>query len=164
MEDSTQTIILALTALFTAGSAFFAGWGLWRNARQTRLNNKLAEAKLVYDSFYVFLGDKIMQEAFYKIEYSQFRYGRDFHGSEEERRTDRLLRHFSNLAVLWQDGLLDLKYIHPVQYYILRIAGNDEIEKYLSYLIDEWTEGEHPYSALRSLAEALDSQPPRSVL
>ena len=153
---------LQLSLLFVPTiSVGIAAYALWLNLCQTKLSNKLSRAKLVYDSLHTFLKDDIMQCAFYKIEYDKFEYGPNFHGSKKEREIDRLIRHFSNLAILWQDELLDLKDISPVQYFILRIAGNPEIKKYLSFINDEWTNaartGAHPSSALQSLAKALQN-------
>ncbi|MDC9714883.1 MAG: hypothetical protein PSN36_03555, partial [Gammaproteobacteria bacterium] len=76
------------------------------NVRQTTLNNKICRAKIVSDSLHTFMDDNMMHQAFYKIEYGKFNYGSDFHGSNEEREIDKLLRHFSNIALMWQDGLL----------------------------------------------------------
>ena len=129
------------------------------NVRQTILNNRLGRAKIVSDCLHTFMDDDMMHKAFYKIEYGQFKYNGGFHTSEEEREIDKLLRHFSNLALMWEDGLLDLKDIHPVQYFILRTVNDSEISKYLSF-IDNWAgharTGSHPYASLNKLKENLN--------
>ncbi|WP_217434961.1 hypothetical protein [Marinifaba aquimaris] len=103
----------------------------------------------------------MMHSAFYKIEYSQFHYDNGFHDSKEEREIDKLLRHFSNLALMWQDDLLTLDDMHPVQYFILRTVNDPEIVKYLSF-IDSWAEqagtGAHPYSSLNKLSKSLNGK------
>ena len=151
---------LQLSLLFVpAISVGIAASALWRNRCQTELSNKLSRARLVYDSLHTFLKDDIMQRAFYKIEYNEFKYGSNFHGSKEEREIDRLLRHFSNLAILWRDELLDLKDVNPLQYHISRIMNDSEMRKYLSF-INNWTGKvgikDHPYLALQSLDKALE--------
>jgi hypothetical protein len=131
------------------------------NVRQTILNNRLGRAKIVSDSLHTFMDDDMMHKAFYKIEYSQFEYDGGFHTSDEEREIDKLLRHFSNLALMWEDGLLSLKDIHPVQYFILRTVNDPEIGKYLSF-IDSWAgtagTGGHPYSSLNNLTKSLNGK------
>lgn len=49
-------------------------------------------------------------------------YNSEFHKSQQEREIDKLLRHFANLALAWQAGLLTKKDVLPVQYYVLRIV------------------------------------------
>ena len=77
----------------------------------------------------------------------------------EEREVDKLLRHFANLALAWQVGLLSTADVRPVQYYVLRITRNPEIvKKYLEFIAD-WSKqeglGEHPYAMLTKLSEEL---------
>jgi len=76
----------------------------------------------------------------------------------EEREVDKLLRHFANLALAWQVGLLSTADVRPVQYYVLRITRNPEIKKYLEFIAD-WSKqeglGEHPYAVLTKLSEEL---------
>ncbi|PTQ77079.1 hypothetical protein [Nitrosomonas ureae] len=130
------------------------------NVRQTKLTNALVRAKVVSDSLHTFMNDETIQNAFYKVEYREFQYNLDFHGSGEEKEIDKLLRHFSNLALMWKNDLITLKDIHPIQYFILRAVSNPEIEKYLSF-IDNWSKkadtGGHPYVALRELYDKLKS-------
>jgi len=97
--------------------------------------------------------------AFYSIEYSQFRYDADFHKSTQERQIDKLLRHFANLALAWQAGLLSITDVRPVQYYVLRVMRNPEIGRYLEF-IEYWAKqasfGEHPYTVLIKLSKELE--------
>ena len=151
----TIGVFIAAIGVFIAASA------LRLNRCQTELSNKLSRARLVYDSLHTFLKDDIMQSAFYKIEYEKFEYRpENFHDSKEEREIDRLLRHFSNLAILWRDELLDLKDVSPLHYHISRITTDPEIIKYLSYLKERWRPRmgieDHPYNELQSLAKALE--------
>ena len=131
------------------------------NARQTFLNNRLTRATIVADNLNAFLNDEVMHKAFYEIEYSHFTYDENFHGSEKEPEIDKLLRHFSNLALMWKDGFLKLSDIHPVQYFILRITNDTEIQKYLEF-IQKWSgyarTGSHPYVALIELNDKLNKK------
>jgi len=128
------------------------------HVEQTMLNNTLGRAKIVSEYLHTFMDDDMMHRAFYKIEYSQFKYDSGFHTSDEEREIDKLLRHFSNLALMWEHGLLNLKDIYPVQYFIIRIANDANIRKYLLF-INSWADtagtGSHPYSSLSALSSSL---------
>ncbi len=129
------------------------------NVRQTILNNKLVRAKMVSDSLHTFMDDATIQSAFYKIEYDEFKYGHQFHGSNEEKEIDKLLRHFSNLAMMWKVGLLELNDIYPIQYFILRTTRNKNVQQYLNF-IDDWSNrvgtGGHPYADLNELSKKLE--------
>lgn len=145
-------------AVVPALGALFAAFGLLLNVQQSRRTNAQARAALVATCLKEFAGDEEIQKAFYAIEYSEFRYDSNFHKSPLEREIDRLLRHFANLALAWQAGLLSTADIKPVQYYVLRVMRNPEITKYLDF-IAQWSEqtnlGEHPYAVLTKLYEEL---------
>lgn len=102
--------------------------------------------------------DEIMQEAFYDIEYGKFTYTADFHDSDEERKIDKLLRHFSNIAILWENGLLNLTDIGPLKYFIKRTVEHTEIIKYFDFL-DDWVKtsktGADPFLSLNKLCKEL---------
>ena len=84
--------------------------------------------------------------------YSEFKYDAAFPRSDIERQVDKLLRHFANIALAWQAGLLSAKDDYrPIQYYVRRVMDDPEIQKYLRF-IASWSEmatrGEHPYAVL----------------
>lgn len=162
MQSASQLIpVWAQVALLIipAVSAIFAAVGLLLNVQQSRRINSQARSALVAQSLTGFADDKDIQEAFYAIEYSQFKYDNDFHKSDQERKVDKLLRHFANLALAWQAGLLSTADVRPVQYYVLRVMRDGEIEKYLAF-IEQWSAGaklgEHPYSVLAKLCNKLE--------
>ena len=139
-------------------SATFAAIGLLLTFYQSRRTNAQARAALVAACLQGFADDQEIQRAFYAIEYSEFLYDSAFHKSEREREVDKLLRHFANLALAWQAGLLSTADVRPVQYYVLRVLRNPEVQKYLAF-IEQWSErqslGEHPYAVLAHLSEKL---------
>jgi hypothetical protein len=145
-----------LLLLVPAVSATLAAIGLGLNYLQARRNNAQARAALVADCLDGFTSDEEIQRAFYKVEYSEFTYNEDFHGSDVEREIDKLLRHFANIALAWQAGLLRTKDLEPIRYYLARIVRDPEIERYLTFIRD-WSEkqglGEHPYAVLISLVD-----------
>ena len=139
-------------------SAMFAALALLLTFYQSRRTNAQARAALVASCLQGFAEDQEIQQAFYAIEYSEFIYDTAFHKSDCERHVDKLLRHFANLALAWQAGLLTTADVRPVQYYVLRVIRSPEIQKYLSF-IQQWSEtqvlGEHPYAVLARLGERL---------
>ena len=99
-----------------------------------------------------------MQSIFYAIEYSKFKYDDKFHDSEDERKLDKTLVHFANLALAWKSGLLEDDDIFPVQYFARRLLRNNGVKDYLSFL-DDWSGhaalGQHPYQALKEMGVRL---------
>ncbi len=98
-----------------AVSAIFAATALFLNFYQARRTNAQARSALVAGCLKGFIDDDAIQRAFYLIEYSKFEYQSGFHDSETERDVDKLLRHFANLALSWQSGLLSLQDVRPMQ-------------------------------------------------
>lgn len=141
-----------------AVSAIFAAVGLLLAVSQSRRTNAQARAALVAACLKGFAEDEEIQRAFYAIEYSAFKYDASFHKSDQEREVDKLLRHFANIALAWQAGLLSTHDVKPIQYYLLRVMRDPEIQKYLAF-IAQWSRqarlGEHPYSVLNELSARL---------
>ena len=139
-------------------SAIFAAIGLLLMFYQSRRTNAQARAALVAACLKGFADDEEIQRAFYAIEYSEFRYDEKFHKSDQEREVDKLLRHFANIALAWQAGLLSTHDVRPIQYYVLRVMRDPEIQKYLKF-IAQWSKqaslGEHPYAVLSEMSEIL---------
>ena len=141
-----------------AASAIFAAVGLLLTFYQSRRITAQARAALVAACLKGFAEDEEIQRAFYAIEYSEFKYDNGFHKSDREREIDKLLRHFANIALAWQAGLLSTRDVRPVQYYVLRIIRDPDIQSYLKFIAG-WSEqqalGEHPYAVLSQLSERL---------
>lgn len=155
----SATVILPLwiqvaLAVVPAIGLLCAAGGLFLNVAQSRRTNAQARSALVAGCLKDFADDEQMQEAFYSIEYANFRYDEQFHGSATERSIDKLLRHFSNTALAWQAGLLKAEDVRPIKYYVVRIMGNIEIQRYMAFM-EQWTDNPgmdgHPYLALLAL-------------
>ena len=146
-------VIIPIISLFVAAGAFIL------NLRQTILNNRVNRSKIISDTLHAFMDDETIQTAFYKIEYGKFEYSTSFHGSAEEKEIDKLLRHYSNLAMMWKNGLLTLNDIYPIQYYVMRITQNSEVTKYFEFM-EQWTQTakikSHPFLALSELGKKLE--------
>jgi hypothetical protein len=153
--------IQVLVAVIPAVSALLAALALLLNYFQTRRTNAQSRATIVAGCLKDFSSDAEMQKAFYAIEYSEFQYNAEFHGSPHEREFDKLFRHFANLALAWQVGLLSTNDVRPIQYYIQRILRNPEVVKYLKF-IEGWSIAqelsEHPYVVLMRMSEALSAK------
>lgn len=126
---------------------------------RSRRTNAQARAALVADCLKGFTDDEEIQQAFYAIEYSEFIYGTDFHGSKQEREIDKLLRQFANLALSWQAGLVSTADVRPVHYYVKRILKDSGISKYLEFM-EIWSAGQgvinRPYGVLTKMERALE--------
>jgi hypothetical protein len=161
MQSTLQTLPewaqLALL-IVPAASAILAAIGLMLSFQQSRRSNAQTRSALVAECLKRFAEDEDIQRAFYAIEYSTFEYDGGFHGSEREREIDKLLRHFSNIALAWQGGLLSIRDVRPIQYYVLRVVRDAEVQAYLKF-IASWSKqqklGEHPYTVLTQLSEKL---------
>lgn len=147
-----------LIVLILAISVLIASFAFILNLKQSFLNNKVARSKIISDTLHSFMDDETIQKAFYEIEYGKFQYKSNFHGSDEEKEIDKLLRHYSNLALMWKNGLLTLKDIYPIQYYIMRICQNSEINKYFDFM-KRWTKtakiSSHPFLTLEELGKEI---------
>lgn len=161
MQPYIQTLpdwVQLLLLIVPATSAVFAALALLLNFYQSRRTNAQNRAALVAACLKGFADDEEIQRAFYAIEYSEFKYNDAFHKSDKEREIDKLLRHFSNIALAWKAGLLFTADIRPLRYYVLRVERDTEIQKYLAF-IAQWSKeqrlGEHPYAVFSQLAEAL---------
>lgn len=128
-----QTIANVATAL-TFGAA---AWQLWESNKQTRNSAIQKRSEYVIDLYNTFVNDKDMVEIYYKLEYSEFRYDGNFHGSDTEKQLDKLLGHFSNIGRLFNLGILTREDLKFLEYEFLVIYQNKNIQAYLSFL-DGW--------------------------
>lgn len=150
-------ILIALVPAFAAASAAF---GLLLNVKQSRRTNAQGRAAIVAKSLERFTDDEDMQEIFYKIEYSQFSYKQhEFHNSAEEKQIDKLLMHWSIVALAWESGLLKTDDLRPLQYLVRRVLRDQGIQEYLQFVV-EWSSkahlGSHPYIALIKMGKVLE--------
>jgi len=155
---SLPTWLQITLAVIPSVSALFAAAGLFLNIAQARRTSKQARAALVAKFLSDFANDDKMQNIFYRIEYGLFQYDKNFHGSEEEARLDRLLLHFANLALAWKYGLLENDDILPVQYIARRLLRDDGVRNYLGFVktfADIAELGGHPYQALQEMGALL---------
>lgn len=118
-------VLLFVAAVPTLG---FTWW-------QVRLNTLTQRTQLLKDLYFSFDSNQGLQDAFYEVEYDKFVYGSNFHGSPLERKIDGLLDRFDLICHLFRSGMLSEPEIKPFEYYLRRIYGNPEIQKYLLFLV-----------------------------
>lgn len=125
--------------------------GAWTNRTPAQLKADLALAKsdvgkratvqkrseYVIDLYNTFVNDKDMLDAYYKMEYSEFAYDDTFHGSDLERKLDKLLGHFSNIGRLFNLGILTREDLRFLEYEFLIINQNQDVQAYFNFL-DNW--------------------------
>jgi len=151
-------IVVPVAALLINACAFCL------NAYQMRRANLQNRAGHVAAALKEFTNDAEAQHAFYLVEYSKFKYTKAFHGSETERDVDKVLRLLSNVALLWEAGLLSTDNVIPLKYYYLRVYWDSDIQLYLEFMANWTREAEvhhHPYASFSRLALALEGQSPR---
>ena len=162
--DDFFSFVGAHYRIFIAGGAVAAALGAVVAAHQLRRNARLASVNFVSEALNVFRADSDMQLMFYSIEYSRFAYiPRKFHESIQERQLDKLLGHFSTVALAWKGKVINPADLVIVRYYVLRITTNPEVRKYMDKFLRDWAEaanvGKHPYTVLRELRDFLEKNP-----
>lgn len=148
---------LSLSDVASSISAFIAVFAIIPAAYQIRKVTHFQQATFFKDLYGIIYSDQVIQKAFYAIEYGDFQYGIEFHGSEEEARIDNLLSHFDLICGLYDDGLLTEKQMKFFNYRLIRVYRNTNITSYLSFL-ETWSKKNHgadiPYSSFQNYCKA----------
>lgn len=113
--------------LATAVGLFFAWW-------QLRKDQIASRAEFIVTLFGQYTADPEIQQILYDIEYNQFRYSSDFHGSETEKRLDRLLGYFEKIAALYLMKSVTAQDLEFVRYDFLRVYENSKVQRYFATL------------------------------
>lgn len=133
--DTTVTI----DALIQTAALLIAAMGLLFSAVETRRATRQRRIQQLVNLQHQFYSDEAMLETYYLIEYGDFIYTDNFHGSDLERKIDRLVVHFENIANLFQAKVVSLSELDIVAYNYLVIYQNVEMQNYFSWL-DSWYE------------------------
>ena len=148
--------------IFLVGGAFAAALGAGVAANQLRRNARLASVNFAAQALKEFAADKDMQDVFYDIEYNRFEYPKEGFrgGSPEERRIDRLLRHFAAVALVWKEGLVKSGDLVLIRYYVVRTMRDRKVMRYVDFVCEQWAKKaqkvEHPYAVLKRFHEYLE--------
>jgi hypothetical protein len=133
----------------------FSVIGLFLSASAIRKNTRQLACNLVSNILSNFNTNEYLRDAYYQlIEYNGFKFFEmNFRGSEVEKKVDGLLSIFSPAALYVKDGMIKIDQLEPLAYYLYRIMGNAEIQKYLSHLRDGVLKGKsgHPFLQLKEV-------------
>lgn len=112
--------------------------GVFAAFRQIYISNKQKRADLILQLCNQFYQDNDMQDMYYRIEYSEFQYAVEtFHGSEDEKKLDKLLGLFSNIGQLYQMGIIKDKDLEFIKYEFQIIYEYEGVQSYFQTL-DGW--------------------------
>lgn len=112
--------------------------GVFAAFRQIYISNKQKRADLILQLCNQFYQDNDMQDIYYRIEYSEFQYAVEtFHGSEDEKKLDKLLGLFSNIGQLFQMGIIKDKDLEFIKYEFQIIYEYEGVQSYFQTL-DGW--------------------------
>ena len=101
---------------------------------QARAGAKTQRASFLRDLYGTINSDEGIREAFYSIEYGNFIYDADFHGSEQERNVDRLLSFVDLICELHRRGVLTRREMQFFEYRFRRVAADQHVQAYLAFL------------------------------
>ncbi len=152
---------ITIGALIQAAALLVAALGLAFNALETRRATHQRRIQQLVDLQHKFYSDAEMLDAYYLIEYGDFTYDVNFHGSDLEKKIDRLLVHFENIATLFQAKVVSLSELDIVAYNYLVIYQNAQIQEYFSWL-DTWYERrgikEKPFEIFRAVGAVVEER------
>jgi hypothetical protein len=120
--------------LINAGLLIVAVVGIWLTYLQLRTSSKTQKATFFKDLYTTMFADAEIRNAYYKIEYGEFNYGADFHGSKDERMFDHLLSFVDLICELYAQGTISDREMRFFKYELTRINRNDNIKRYLDFL------------------------------
>ena len=128
------------------------------------LQKKLASVNIVAQTLKEYVSDAGMKIMFYKIDYNKFRYDRDtrFQEPADEYELDKLLSHFSTVALAWKNGVTHPDDLVIVKYYVIRIMRNPGVILYVEEFLRKWVKrngiDKHPFELLVELRDFLEGR------
>lgn len=137
MTQETINLIQTIANVATALTFGIAAWQLWEVNRQAKKSAIQKRSEYIIDLYNTFVNDKDMVDIYYKLEYSEFNYDNNFHGSDTEKQLDKLLGHFSNIGRLYFSDILTREDLKFLEYEFLIVYQNRNIKTYLNFL-DNW--------------------------
>ena len=145
-------LIQAVALLVAAGGLILTAIETRRSARQRRVQQ-------IVELQHQFYSDADLMDAYYLIEYGEFEYDGNFHGSKLEKSMDRLLVHFESIASLYEAKVVSARELDIVAYNYLVIYQNRGIQQYFDWL-DSWykTRGikEQPFGTFRAVGAVVE--------
>jgi hypothetical protein len=133
MQFCNTISIADLINAFLLAVAVIGIYFTYCEAKQTRKTQKATFFKDLYSTMY---SDNDIRKAYYQIEYDEFVYGPNFHGSTNEPLIDRLLSFTDLVCYLYDQTMLTEHEMGFFKYEFLRIYADENIQKYLDFLKD----------------------------
>ena len=153
LPDKINTALLLVTT-FGVLAAFW----------QIRVAARAQRATFLKDLYMQLRSDAAVAEAFYLIEYGEFQYSQDFHGSELEPKIDRLLTLVDLVCEMRAQGIMTKREMSFFEYQFSRVAQNMNVLAYLEFLNGFYSRNglrKKPFAAFQAYAE---SASPKSAL
>lgn len=108
--------------------------GVFAAFRQLKASAKAQRATFLKDLYMQLRTDDAVAEAFYLIEYSEFEYDRNFHGSSLERKVDRLLTLIDLVCEMHDQKIISKREMEFFEYQFSRVASDSAVREYLEFL------------------------------
>jgi hypothetical protein len=147
--------LLTLAGLLIASIVLFLTW------LSMRRHNRQKRAEFLIDLYNQYMADSDIMSIYYEIEYGQFEYNESFHQSESEKKLDKLLGIFENIAKLWEMDNITLEDVRIIAYEYIVVYQDHAVQEYLGFL-DNWFRDRSikvtPYAAFRRLGAKLLQQ------
>lgn len=125
---------MSITDRIQLGLLLAAVVGIALTFWQVRANARTQRASFLKDLYSTLITDPVISEAYYLIEYGNFAYGPDFHGSDIEPKIDRLLSFADLVCELSSLKIIKTKEMEFFRYRFVRIGADPGIEDYLKFL------------------------------
>ena len=121
--DIIATIALGLSIICVLFA--FHKWKKQTDVRRT---------EFVKDLIYSIRVDEENRNMFYQVEYNKFSYTKEFHGSETEKKLDKLLTQYNYVCYLRTKNIINDDEFGFAKYQIYHILQNQNIQKYLHFI------------------------------
>ena len=145
LADKINSALLLVTAL----GVLAAFWQIRTGARAQR-------AAFLKDLYMQMRSDTAVAEAFYMIEYGEFKYGPDFHGSEIEPKIDRLLTLVDLVCEMRAQRIMTKREMSFFEYQFSRVAQDKSVQAYLKFLNQFYVDNglnKKPFAAFQAYAK-----------
>ena len=125
---------VSLGDIIAAAGFFVAAIGLFLTLYQLRRDSNRKRAEFIVSVFHQYVTDSDTSGMFYLLEYGNFQYGPEFHGSEQERHLDRLLSYFEMIATLYHMRVITRADLELMRYQFVRVYKNQAVQRYFKFL------------------------------
>jgi len=125
---------VSVTDLINGVLLIVAILGIFLTYRQIRISYKTQKATFFKEIYSTMFSDPDIRNAYYQLEYDQFIYNDNFHGSENEKLIDRLLSFVDLVCELYNQMVITDREIGFFKYEFIRIYKNQNVQNYLIFL------------------------------